>query len=96
MAKMRFSFQEAESTVKSLEKNGAQVDAKLKALEKEIRGVESWWEGDAVSEFIKQYDDLKKSLKQLSELATTLGTQLKEVATTKQKTEENIAKMFKR
>lgn len=92
----RFSPEQARGAASSIKQKGNNARDIVNQLDREIKSVESWWEGDSVRAFVDEFNQLKPSLDKLVQCVENIARQLEEVARVKEESERQIASALRR
>ncbi len=90
MSIQRFSPEQARGVANSIKQKGNTARDVVNQLDREIKSVESWWQGDSVRAFVDEFNQLKPSLDKLVQCVENISAQLNEVARVKEESEQRI------
>ncbi|WP_157942924.1 WXG100 family type VII secretion target [Acetivibrio saccincola] len=68
----------------------------VEQLDREIKSVEGWWEGDSARAFVDEFNSLKPSLDKLVECVHNISMQLDKIAEIKEQSERDIASQLRK
>jgi len=92
----RFSPEQARGVARSISQKGQSALDIVNQLDREIKSVESWWQGDSVRAFVDEFNQLKPSLDKLVNCVQNISKQLDQVAQVKEQSERDIAAALRR
>lgn len=88
---LKFNVSDATSAKKTIESKAKEIESTMKEVKTSMQSVSSWWKGDAVNNFIGQYDKISKDVTKLIECVNTIGAQLEAQAKAQQEEDADIA-----
>lgn len=92
----RFSPEQARGVANSIKQKGNSARDIVTQLDREIKSVEVWWQGDSVRAFVDEFNHLKPSLDKLVQCVENISLQLNKVADVKEQSERDIAAALRR
>ena len=96
MANIAFSSEQAQSVANSIKSKGEQAKSIVEQLDKEIKNVAGWWQGESSKAFIEEFTQLKPSLDKLVECVGNISKQLTEIARIKEQSEKDMAAQLRK
>lgn len=96
MANLTFSPDQARSVAKSIETKGTNARDLINQLDREIKSVEGWWQGDSAKAFVDEFNQLKPSLDKLVECVHNISANLVKIAGIKEQSERDIASALRK
>ncbi|HEX9059273.1 MAG TPA: WXG100 family type VII secretion target [Clostridia bacterium] len=96
MGNLSFSPEQARGVAKSIDGKGNSARDIVNQLDREIKSVEGWWQGDSAKAFIDEFNQLKPSLDKLVECVHNISIQLNKVADIKEQSERDMAAQLRK
>ncbi len=96
MARISFSPEQARGVARSIKNKGDATKGVVEQLDREIKSVEGWWEGDSARAFVDEFNNLKPSLDKLVECVHNISMQLDKIAEIKEQSERDIASQLRK
>jgi WXG100 family type VII secretion target len=96
MANLTFSPDQARGVASSIKNKSNNAKTLFDQLDKEIKAVEGWWQGDSARAFIEEFNELKPSLDKLVEVVNSISQNLNKIADIKEQSERDIASQLRK
>ncbi len=96
MARISFSPEQARGVARSIKNKGDAAKDIINQLDREIKSVEGWWEGESARAFVDEFNSLKPSLDKLVECVHNISMQLDKIAEIKEQSERDIASQLRK
>lgn len=96
MANLTFSPEQARGVSKSILNKGNNAHDLINQLDREIKSVEGWWQGDSAKAFVDEFNQLKPSLDKLVECVANISKNLDKIADIKEQSERDIASALRK
>ncbi|MGK9251035.1 MULTISPECIES: WXG100 family type VII secretion target [Paenibacillus] len=96
MANQTFSPEQARSVASSIKNKGQNAKSVVDQLDREIKSVEGWWQGESAKAFVDEFNQLKPSLDKLVECVNNISTSLQKVADIKEQSDRDIASQLRK
>lgn len=96
MANISFSSEQARSVANSIKTKGNSAKDIINQLDKEIKSISGWWQGDSAKAFVEEFNELKPSLDKLAECVNNISAQLTKVAEIKEQSERDMAAQLRK
>ncbi len=96
MANIAFSPEQARGAANSIKNKGNNARDIVNQLDREIKAVEGWWQGESAKAFVDEFNQLKPSLDKLVECVNNISAQLNRIAEIKEQSERDMAAQLRR
>jgi WXG100 family type VII secretion target len=96
MVNQAFSPEQARGVSNSIKNKGHSARDLVNQLDREIKAVEAWWQGDSAKAFIDEFQRLKPSFDKMVECVDNISIQLNKVADIKEQGDKDIANQLRK
>ncbi|WP_223068046.1 WXG100 family type VII secretion target [Paenibacillus caui] len=96
MANLTFSPEQARGVAKSIMSKGNNARDLINQLDREIKSVEGWWQGESAKAFVDEFHQLKPNLDKLVECVHNISNNLTKIAEIKEQSERDIASSLRK
>ncbi|KKC50093.1 hypothetical protein VE23_22295 [Paenibacillus sp. D9] len=79
-----------------MKNKGQNAKSVVDQLDREIKSVEGWWQGESAKAFVDEFNQLKPSLDKLVECVNNISTSLQKVADIKEQSDRDIASQLRK
>lgn len=96
MANISFSPEQARGVANSIKNKGNSAKDIVNQLDREIKSVQGWWQGESSKAFVDEFNQLKPSLDKLVECVSNISSQLNKIAEIKEQSERDMAAQLRK
>ncbi|MCJ8011818.1 WXG100 family type VII secretion target [Paenibacillus sp. KQZ6P-2] len=96
MMNQTFSPEQARGVASSIKNKGHNARDIINQLDREIKSVEGWWQGESAKAFVDEFHQLKPSLDKLVQCVDNISISLNKVADIKEQSDRDIASQLRK
>lgn len=93
--KIKLSTSEATSSVRAIKGKAQEAQNTVNNLQRNIRNVKTWWEGDSAVAFVDEFEKSKKEFDKMIESINKYADLLSKAIEAQQKTDAEIARQMR-
>ena len=94
--KIKLSTSEASSAVNKIKGKAQDAQNTVNNLQRDIRNVKTWWEGDSAVAFVDEFEKSKKEFDKMIECIRKYGDLLSKAIEIQQKADADIARQMRK
>ena len=93
--RIKLSTSEANSAVNTIKRKATEAQTTVNNLERDVRNVKSWWEGDSSNAFVDEFTKSKKEFDKMIDCINQYADLLKKAIEIQQKADADIARQMR-
>lgn len=94
--RIKLSTSEAASAVRTIKGKAQEAQSTVNNLQRDIRNVKSWWEGDSAVAFVDEFDKSKKEFDKMIDCINKYADLLSKAIEIQQKADADIARQMRK